>query len=83
MLREMLKGFFSQDMGFLILVSENPEELEDEIRGIEPSANIITVGLPPEIEHRRDEILRCIRGKESGIEVGKFWRRIQAFCGDI
>ena len=72
MLREMLKGFFSQEMGFLILVSENPAELEDEIRKIEPSANIITVGLPPEIEHRRDEILRCIRGKESGIEVGSF-----------
>ena len=72
MLREMLKGFFSQDMGFLILVSENPAELEDKIRGIEPSANIITVGLPPEIEHRRDEILRCIRGKKSGIEVGSF-----------
>jgi len=72
MLREMLKGFFSQEMGFLILVSENPAELEDEIRKIEPSANIITVGLPPEIEHRREEILRCIRGKESGIEVGSF-----------
>jgi len=72
MLRKMLKGFFSQEMGFLILVSENPAELEDRIRKIEPSANIITVGLPPEIEHRRDEILRCIRGKESGIEVGSF-----------
>ena len=79
MLREMLKGFFSQDMGFLILVSENPAELEDEIRKIELSANIITVGLPPEIEHCRDEILRCIRGKKSGTEEARGFGEAKSF----
>lgn len=79
MLREMLKGFFSQDMGFLILVSGIPEELEDEIRGIEPSANIIKVDLPPEIEYRRDEILRCIRGKESGTEEARGFGEAKSF----
>lgn len=61
---EMLKGFFSQDIGFLILVTSEPLKLEDEIRNVEPSANIVRIGLPPEIEKKKEEILRTIRGKK-------------------
>lgn len=63
---EMLKGFFSQDLGFLILVTSEFLKLENEIRNVEPSANIVTIfGLPPEIERKEKEILRTVRGKKS------------------
>ncbi|MEA2032536.1 MAG: hypothetical protein U9N41_03005 [Euryarchaeota archaeon] len=63
---KMLKSFFSQDIGFLILVTSEPFKLETEIRKEEPSANVITIGgLPPEVEAKREEILRLVRGKKS------------------
>ena len=35
--------------------------------------------LPPEIEYRRDEILRCIRGKESGTEEARGFGEAKSF----
>lgn len=65
-LLEMLKGFFSQDMGFLILITSKPSELENEIMKEVISPNIIRVGgLSPGIEGRMEEILKIIRGKET------------------
>ncbi|GEM_PF-2269876 len=63
---KMIKGFFSQDMGFLVLVTSEPLKLEDEIRNEEPSKKIVTVEeLPSEIEKIKEEILRTIQGKKS------------------
>lgn len=63
---EMLKGFFSQDPGFLILVTSEPHKWEDVIRNVVPSEQIVTVGgLPPGLEKKEEEILRTVRGKKS------------------
>ncbi len=72
---QILKGFFSQDMGFLILVSPEPLKLEAEIRRSEElSAGIITVSPPPEIEREeiRDELLKIVRGKKSPVQAESF-----------
>jgi len=72
---QILKGFFSQDMGFLILVSHEPIKLEDEIgKSGELSANIIVVSPPPEIEWEGiiDDFLKIIRGTESFIRAESF-----------
>jgi hypothetical protein len=68
---EMLNGFFSQDIGYLILVTSQPFRLENEIRKVEPSKIITVGGLPPEMEGKKEEILRSARGKES-VSVGSF-----------
>jgi hypothetical protein len=70
---QILEQFSSQGMGFLILVSTNPQKLEEEIRGRgELSAKIITVNVQPELEMMRNELLRIIRGKESIGEAESF-----------
>jgi hypothetical protein len=70
---QILKGFFSQNMGFLILVSTEPLKLEDEIRRRgELSANIVTVNPQPELEMIREKLLNIVRGKESIIQAESF-----------
>ena len=71
-LNQILKGFFSQDIGFLILVSPEPLKLDEKIRSEEQSANIITVHPRPELGMRRDEIMKIVRGKRSSIQAESF-----------
>ena len=70
---EILNGFFSQDLGFLILVTPEPLKLEEEIRKRgEQSANIITVNPQLEMEIIRDELLKIVRGKAFTIQAESF-----------
>lgn len=59
---EVLEEFFSLDMGFLILVSKDPVELEEEIRKREKTASIVKLE-PLELSSAvRERILRIVRG---------------------
>ena len=83
-LLEILKGFFAQDMGFLILVSTHPLKLEDAIRkGGEQSANILIVTPSPEIERIRDELLGIVRGKKSSIQAKSFGEEFKKSAEDF
>lgn len=72
-LLRILRQFYAQDMGFLILVSSNPTNLKEEIeRRGEISQNIITVNPQPETEKYRDILLGFIRGREWLTQAERF-----------
>ena len=80
----ILQGFFSQDMGFLILVSAEPLKLEEEIRKRgELSANIVTVNPQPEMEMIRDKLLKIVRGKKSIIQAESFGEEFKKSAEDL
>lgn len=64
-LRDVLSEFFSRDLGFLILVSDNPEQLEEKIRKSIPSAEDYLVKIEPFRLSRdaRDRIPELISGR--------------------
>ena len=70
-LLKILKGFFSLDIGFLILVTDNSFELEKEIRKV-PSAKTLVIDPTAELKIFKEELLRIIRGKESLTQAESF-----------
>lgn len=83
-LLQILDGFFSQDMGFLILVSSEPLKLENDIRKKgERSANIIMANPQPEMEIIRDELLKIVRGKKAIIQAESFGEEFKKSAEDF
>ena len=60
---EVIKGFFSLDLGFLILVTNEPHQLRKKINKNIPSANIVEIHLTADIKLKRDRILTLVRGR--------------------
>ena len=60
---EVIKGFFSLDIGFLILVTNEPHQLRKKISKNIPSANIVEIHPTADIKLKRDRILTLVRGR--------------------
>jgi len=72
-LSQILKGFFSiPNMGFLILVSNQPLKLADDIRKEVQPEGIIVINPPAEIESIKDEFLKVVKGKNLPAPVRSF-----------
>lgn len=80
---QTLRSFFSYHFGFLILVSTNPDQLEDEIRKKVANPNLAKIESVEPTFETRDKIVRLVRGREKLLESESFGERFEKAVDDF